>query len=180
MPISEPHIFPFLNFKIQLTKKFKIIIACKNHHKEHRNIPFLILLLNSRRGNQWAHKAELLLDSTGTTTNREWPCAPRAPGNIEVNFFNTKGWTWVIFLLDTHQQQMHIFHVLFTSSKKQAKNFSDTKKWTSEIILCDVIVQTLLVKKNLDTLAVVQKHYNVTSNSKINQQQNQSKHEVKL
>jgi hypothetical protein len=91
MPISEPHIFPFLNFKIQLTKKFKIIIACKNHHKEHRNIPFLILLLNSRRGNQWAPTVLLLLDSTCTSTNQEWPCAPRAPGNIKVNFVNAKG-----------------------------------------------------------------------------------------
>jgi hypothetical protein len=36
------------------------------------------------------------------------------------------------------------------------------------------------VKKYSATPTVVQKHYNLTNNSKINQQQNQSKHEVKL
>jgi hypothetical protein len=36
------------------------------------------------------------------------------------------------------------------------------------------------VNKYSATPTVVQKHYNLTNNSKINQQQNQSKHEVKL
>jgi hypothetical protein len=45
------------------------IIGCKNHHKEHRNIPFLILLVNSRRGNQWAPTAEHLLRATQPETN---------------------------------------------------------------------------------------------------------------